>query len=130
VTTADLARTLIDIEQRRLRALVDARAADADALHASDFEFVSPSGGVWSRERYLGGVADGSINYRRFEPVSDIEVMADEDLAVLRYRAIIDISIRGNEGGVLDCWHLDCYRRDGDGHWQVRWSQATSIDSQ
>jgi hypothetical protein len=31
---------------------------------------------------------------------------------------------------VLECWHHDCYRRNDDGRWQVRWSQATSIDDQ
>ncbi len=75
-------------ERRRLRCLVDARVDEADGLHAADFQLVHPSGGVWTKEQYLGGSA----------------------------RA-------------LECWHLDCYRRDGaDGRWQVRWSQATSID--
>jgi len=121
---------LADIERRRLRSLVEGRAADADALHAPDFQLVHPSGGVWSKEKYLGGIADGNINYRRFDPVSDIEVMVDGDLAVLRYRSVIDITVGRQGGGVLECWHLDCYRRNRDGQWQVRWSQATSIGDQ
>jgi ketosteroid isomerase-like protein len=99
-------------------------------LHAPDFQLVNPSGGVWSKEKYLGGIADGIINYRRFGPVSDIDVMVDGDLAILRYRSVIDIAVGQQEGGLLECWHLDCYRRDEGGRWQVRWSQATSITDQ
>ena len=62
------------------------------------------------------------------EAMSAIEVMVDGALAVLRYRSAIDIAVQGQEAGPLECWHLDCYRRDpGGGSWRVRWSQATSI---
>jgi len=115
-------------ERRRLRCLVDARVDEADGLHAADFQLVHPSGGVWTKEQYLGGIASGDIDYRRFEAVSDIDVMVDGAVAVLRYRSLIDIAVRGQRPGLLECWHLDCHRRDGaDGRWQVRWSQATSI---
>ncbi|WP_076474145.1 nuclear transport factor 2 family protein [Micromonospora avicenniae] len=94
-----------------------------------DFELVHPSGGVWSKEHYLGGIASGDINYRRFEAVSGIDVMVDGSLAVLRYRSLIDIAVQGQTPGLLECWHLDCYRRDRHGGpWRVRWSQATAID--
>jgi len=54
--------------------------------------------------------------------------MVDGSLAVLRYRSAIDIAVQGQQAGPLECWHLDCYRRDDDGEtWRVRWSQATSI---
>ena len=99
----------------------------AEELHTPDFELVNPSGGTWSRERYLGGIASGDIDYRRFEPVSHIEVMVDGDLAVLRYRSAIDISVAGGTPGPLAARHLDVYVRDTDGRWRVRWSQATEV---
>jgi hypothetical protein len=122
------AERLADIERFRLRTLVEARVAEADALHAPDFVLVNPSGNVWSREKYLGGIADGRIVYRRFDPISDIDVMVDGRLAVLRYRSAIEVSVLGRESGALECWHLDCYRRDDGGSWRVRWSQATSVE--
>src|SRR4051812_44380749 len=97
--------------------------AEADLLHAVDFQLVHPSGGVWSKDQYLGGIASGEIDYRRFEVVSSIDVVADGDLAVLKYRSIIDIAVAGQEAGEIECWHLDCYQRDGrGGPWRVRWS--------
>ena len=129
MTTEAMASVLADTERRRLRSLVEVRLADADALHAPDFLLVHPSGGVWTKHQYLGGIASGEINYRRFEAVSTIDVMVDRDLAVLRYRSLIDIAVQGQDAGLLECWHLDCYRRDRDGApWRVRWSQATAID--
>jgi hypothetical protein len=128
VSDATLEEELRNVERRRLRSLVERRVEEADALHAPDFRLVHPGGGVWSKEQYLGGVASGRIRYRRFEATSDIEVMVDGALAVLRYRSAIDIAVQGQEAGPIDCWHLDCYRRDDDaGSWRVRWSQATSI---
>jgi hypothetical protein len=119
--------TLRTLEARRLRALVEADAEVLDALHAAEFVLVNPSGGVWSKARYLGGVLSGEINYRRFDAVSPIEVVADGDLAVLRYQSAIDIHVAGQEPGPLQCWHLDCYRRTAaDAPWQVIWSQATA----
>ena len=124
MSPADALRAL---ERRRLRSLVEADMEVAEALHTPDFELVNPGGSSWSRERYLGGIAAGDIDYRRFEPVSDIDVMVDGDLAVLRYRSAIDISVTGGTPGPLAAQHVDVYVRVADGRWQVRWSQATEV---
>ena len=130
MTDAKLEEELGNLERRRLRSLVEVRLEEADALHAPDVQLVHPGGGVWSKEQYLGGIASGRIEYRRFDAMSEIEVMVDGALAVLRYRSAIDIAVRGQEAGPVECWHLDCYRRDDDGgRWRVRWSQATSISN-
>lgn len=108
--------------------MVDADAPTLDALHADDFVLIHPGGGVWSRAEYLDGIGSGAIDYRRFEAVSGIEVLADGALAVLRYRSAIDIHVRGQQAGELQCWHTDCYRAGGrEERWQVVWSQATEI---
>jgi hypothetical protein len=128
MTDTKLEEELRNLERRRLRSLVEVRVEEADALHAPDFQLVHPGGGVWSKQQYLEGIATGRIEYRRFEAMSNIDVMVDSTLAVLRYRSAIDIAVEGQEPGPLECWHLDCYRRDDDGgRWRVRWSQATSI---
>jgi ketosteroid isomerase-like protein len=67
------------------------------------------------------------MTYRRFEPVSEVDVMVDGGMAVLKYRSAIEISVRGEQPLALEAWHLDCYRRSDDGVWQVWWSQATAV---
>lgn len=133
IVTGDLARTtgeemndaeeIRDVERSRLRALVGADMPVAQALHAGDFQLVNPHGGILSKAEYLGGIASGEIDYRQFEPVSDIRVIMAGDLAVIRYQSQIDIDVQGQTEFVR-CWHTDCYRRGGSG-WEVVWSQAT-----
>lgn len=128
VTTTSVVDELAGIERRRLRSLVDVRVEEADGLHAPDFRIVNPRGWVWTKEQYLGGIADGSIDYHRFDVVSDLEVSVDGDLAVLRYRSAIEITVAGHGPSTMQCWHLDCYRRESAGSpWRARWSQATEI---
>jgi len=50
-------------------------------------------------------------------------VTSSAEVAVVHYRSAIDISVVGG-GGLLECWHLDVYVKDGS-HWRCKWSQAT-----
>ena len=117
-------------ERRRLAALVAADSALLGDLHADDFVLVNPGGGEWNRSFYLGGIADGSIDYRRFEPVTALQVMAGGGgVAVVRYRSAIEIAIGGGPYVALNAWHLDCYRQDErSNQWRCVWSQATRSD--
>jgi hypothetical protein len=113
---------LPDLERLRLRALVEGDIDTAAALHADDYQLITPSGSPMTKDDYLGDVKSGRLPYRVFEPVSDIAVLGEAPVAVLRYRALI--SFAGGPG--FTCWHTDCYRLRG-GRWQVVWSQATQI---
>lgn len=130
---SDDAEEIRETEQRRLGALVDADMAVADPLHAIDYQLISPGGTALSKEEYLGGIASGRIRYHVFEPASDIAVIIGSDVACVRYRARIEITVGavrsditvGADQGVF--WHTDVYRDSGEG-WQAVWSQATRIN--
>ena len=77
-----------------------------------------------TKDDYLGAIASGNLRYQVFEPVSEIAVLGDADVAVVRYRARISF----DDGPGFTCWHTDCYRFQ-DETWQVVWSQATAITS-
>ena len=119
-----LSDRLRDLENQRLAAVVAGDVEGLEELHTPSFVLCTPSGDVWSRRHYLDRLADGTINYLRFEPVTPIEVIPDAHLAVLRYRSEIEISVGGSAPGRLACWHLDVYQRTGNA-WRCRWSQAT-----
>ena len=115
-------------ELRRLRALVDADIQTARTLHAPDFQLVDPRGGVHGLDEYLEGLAAGAVDYRRFDPVSDIEVVVSGDLAVTHYKSRIEVLVQGLPPQVLEAWHTNCYRRaQGADGWQVMWAQETAI---
>ena len=51
----------------------------ADGLHVADYKPITPRGRALSKDEYLGSVAPGELNYRVFEPASEVAVrrMAD-----------------------------------------------------
>jgi Domain of unknown function (DUF4440) len=116
---------LAGVERERLRAIVGADVDALDRSHAAGFVLCTPSGAVWNRSYYLGGLADGSIRYLRFEPEGEIEAVEGEGVGAVRYRSVVDIAIDGRPVGHLECWHLDVYVRGADGLWRCQWSQAT-----
>ena len=119
--TADLIRTT---ERERLRSLVDGDLAVAEQLHAADFQLINPIGMVLSKEQYLGAIASGYFNYRVFEPASEIAVRLYGDVALIRYRSRLHMSLDGETGELRHYWHTDSYERR-EGRWQAVWSQAT-----
>ena|SRR5688572_25896287 len=113
------------IEYARLYALVEADMETASRLHADDFQLITPSGGTYSKDEYLSGIASGDVDYFVWEPVSEIAVCLHGQAADIRYRSQLGIRFRGQES-VGFYWHTDNYEKN-NGQWQVVWSQATRI---
>jgi len=113
---------LPEIERQRLRALVRADTDTAGPLHAEDYWLITPNGSEMTKNDYLGAIASGKLRYRVFEPISEMAVLGDATVMVLRYR----VRISFDDGPGVACWHTDCYRLR-DNAWQVVWSQATAI---
>jgi hypothetical protein len=116
---------LRSIERARLQALVAANMASARPLHAADFQLITPSGRTFSKEQYLDAVVTGAIHYLRWEPEGEIAVRLSGSVALVRYRAHLEMG-DPEHPTILRCWHTDSYEKR-DGRWQVVWSQATEI---
>ena len=112
-------------ERERLRALVAADTEAARALHADDFQLITPIGSMLSREQYLGAIAAGHIRYVSWEPEA-ISVRLYGMAAVLRYQAQLEIVFGGHAVPRARYWHTDSYEWS-DGRWQAVWSQATAV---
>jgi hypothetical protein len=132
------AAALRDIERQRLRALVQADMDTAAALHADDYQLITPRGHAMSKQEYLDRIASGRLRYLVFEPVSDIAVRGSGEVALLRYQVRISVAEDDDENGdagdsggsrvhaAMTCWHTDCYECR-NGRWLALWSQATVI---
>jgi Domain of unknown function (DUF4440) len=118
------AEELRALELRRLGSLREADVALAKDLHADDYQLINPHGQTINRNDYLSGIASGEIDYRVFEPVTQIEVRVSPGMAIVRYQARIDIQTPGGRER-LTCWHTDSYELQN--HWRAVWSQATAI---
>jgi Domain of unknown function (DUF4440) len=122
--TLDAGR-LRETEHRRLRSLVERDMAIAGALHADDYQLITPRGYALSKQEYLGSIASGEFRYLMFEAASEIAVRGGGGFALLRYQA----RISAEDIGLVEpftCWHTDSYEL-GAGGWQAVWSQATAI---
>jgi hypothetical protein len=111
---------LRDLEHLRTRALVERDMAVIERLHAPAYQLITPSGVVFSRERYIAALASGPF-YSKWE-VGTIDVRLSTEMALLRYQATLHFP----SSRVVVCWHTDSYERHGL-HWQAVWSQATEV---
>lgn len=108
----------VALERRRTRALVERDLPTLDALHAPDYELVTPAGRVFDRQRYLGAIAAEPF-YAGWE-VGEVRLRRSAGQVLLRYPARLSFP----SGKVVQCWHLDAWEQRGAG-WQAAWSQAT-----
>jgi hypothetical protein len=122
---ASEAELLRETERARLRALVSADVNQAQHFHAPDFQLITPIGAALSKEDYMAAIASGQLKFLTWKP-GDIAVRLYDGVAVLRYRAQLEVVFGGHEVPLTEYWHTDAYE-ERDGHWMVVWSQATAI---
>jgi hypothetical protein len=123
---ADDADELRTIERQRLAAFVAKDVAALEHVHANDFQLINPAGQLLYKPDYLNGVAQGFIEYRAWEPESEIEAHVYAEVAVLHYRSRLEIAVQGEVQPPQHLWQTEVYEKRGDA-WQAVWSQATRI---
>ena len=115
---------LAQLEQQRVEALLTVDADRFDALHDPAYQLCNPTGTVWGKAEYLQLLTTGRLAYSRLDLTSEIDVMASETLAVLRYRCLIALRVDSTDIPTHECHHIDVYVRGDDGQWRCRCSQA------
>ncbi|MEJ2794163.1 nuclear transport factor 2 family protein [Iodobacter sp. LRB] len=125
MTTHTVADHIRKTEHARLSALVQGNIEAASALHAPDFQLITPIGDSLSKAQYLGAIAAGHIRYLNWEPDS-IDVRVAGSAAIIRYRSNLSVVFGGYMVPPAQYWHTDFYELR-DHIWQVVWSQATEI---
>ena len=108
------------LETRRTRAIVERDVETIEALHAPEYQLITPSGRAYSRTRYLELIMAAPF-YASWEQ-GPMEVRMSAEMAVVRYRARITLV----SGRVVECWHTDTYERRKTA-WLAVWSQATEL---
>ena len=97
----------------------------AITIHAADYMLITPSGRTYTRDRYLGLIESGVMNYRSWI-VGDMRVRISQTMTVVRYEATIAFGSAESPGEPFKVWHTDTYELIGDA-WKAVWSQATKI---
>ena len=117
---------LRELERQRIAAFVAADAPTLQRLHANDYQVVNPAGQELNRDDYLNGIAQGYIEYKRWDADGRIQVYVYGDAAILRYRASVELAVQGETQPVQHFWQLEVYEKRRDG-WQAVFSQATRV---
>ena len=113
------------IERARLQALVAGDTATAGRYIADDFQLVTPTGDLTTRDDYLGIVEAGIVDYLVFEPASPIEVDLHGDSATVRFQVSFDL-MAGDVRLTHKGWITEIYELR-NGTWQIVWEQATAV---
>lgn len=106
------------MEHRRAQALVARDLAVFDALHAPDYELVTPAGRTFTAAAYREAIAREPF-YAAWT-AGEMRVRRSARMAWVRYPAVL----RFPSGREVSVWHTDAYERRERG-WQAVWSQAT-----
>lgn len=109
------------LEERRTRALVQRDLEALEELHAPEYQLITPAGGVFTRDSYLGTVRAAPF-YVAWEVLGDMSFRLSAHMAVVRYKARLQFP----SGRVVVCWHTDSYELRAPG-WQAVWSHATEV---
>jgi hypothetical protein len=117
---------VLELERRRLRALVERDIAVADRLHSAEYQLISPAGVAYTKDTYLADISAKRLEYVAFTPESPVAARVSSRIIILRYVAVIRLSVGIGEVLEFRAWHTDHYERV-DGSWAVVWSQATRI---
>lgn len=109
-----------ELERRRTAALVQRDLPTIERLHAPDYELITPSGKVFSRQAYIAAIAAEPF-YQAWQH-GPMAVRVSPAMALVRYQALLTFP----SGRRVACWHTDAYALDA-GAWQAVWSQATEL---
>ncbi len=116
------------IEQQRITAIT---GKDADALQrllADDYHLITPGGQQVGKFDLVNGIREGFISYSLWEVDGAMAVVASEAMAVVRYRASLQVTVQGEAQPPQRLWHTEVYQQR-DGAWQAVMSQDTRVST-
>ena len=116
------------IEQQRIAAIL---SKDADALQrllADDYHVINPGGQQVGKFDLINGLREGYIAYTLWDVDGAMGVVGSETLAVVRYRASLQVSVQGEAQPPQRLWHTEVFEKR-DGAWQAVMSQDTRVSA-
>ena len=120
----DLKATILQLENRRYRAMCEADAATLEKLLADTLVYTHSTGAADGKAAYIAGVRAKKWNYRKIErPVESVQVHGG--CAIVTGQIRIDILIDGN-AKILNSRYTDVWVK-GAGGWQMAAWQSTPI---
>src|SRR4051794_7184599 len=109
-------RAVLDAEDRRYQAMIDADLETMDRLCADEVSYAHSSGARDTKQEYFAKIRSGYYDYHRIDhPVERVEVLGDTAIVVGRMTA--DLAVDGTDK-TIDNLSLAVWSRSGDG-WRL-----------
>ncbi len=109
-------RAVLDAEDRRYRAMIDADLETMDRLVADEVSSAHSSGVRDTKAEYFEKVRSGYYDYHSIDhPVERVEVVGDTAIVVGRMTADLDVD---GTGKTIDSLALAVWTKDG-GEWRL-----------
>jgi ketosteroid isomerase-like protein len=121
---SDVAQTLQALEREWANAVVKQDVESINRIQADEFEFVAPSGQIWTKSRALEFIKSGQLQIDSFE-MTDFRVRVYGDTAIVNYRVVWNGKSGDNDiSGPQRVTDVFVQR---EGHWRCVSSHATRI---
>ncbi len=118
--TADVTKTILDLEDRRLAAMVAADVETLDGILADDLSYVHTTAAIDTKESLTSGLASGRLDYESITP-SGRAVRTHGDCALVRGQAHVHVN-----GNHFTLEFSVVYVKPGD-DWQMTAWHATRL---
>ena len=116
---------LIEVNQRRIQALLDADFETLRTYIADEMIYTSPKGKTMTREQVFEGFAAGTVRAEKMT-MTNVEARVIGDTGVVTYTA--DSVTRDQHGSVTAVVQATATFIRRDGRWQLLASHSTPID--
>jgi len=114
------------LEQQRITAITGKDADTLQRLLADDYHLINPGGQQVGKFDLVNGIREGFISYSLWEVDGAMAVVLSETMAVVRYRASLQVTVQGEAQPPQRLWHTEVYQQR-DGAWQAVMSQDTRV---
>ena len=120
----DIEQQILQLEQQRMRAMMDADAETLNRVLADDLTYIHTNAALDSKESFIGALSSGALNYESIAS-TDAQVRVYGDTAVVTGNGDVRVTSNGRRNR-FSIRYTDVYAQR-DGRWQMVAWQATRM---
>ncbi len=122
--SGDIEQQILQLEQQRMHAMMDADAETLNRVLADDLTYVHTTAALDSKESFIGALSSGALNYESINS-TDAQVRVYGDTAVVTGNGDVRVTSNGRRNR-FSIRYTDVYAQR-DGRWQMVAWQATRM---
>ena len=122
--SGDIEQQILQLEQQRMHAMMDADAETLNRVLADDLTYIHTTAALDSKESFIGALSSGALNYESIAS-TEAQVRVYGDTAVVTGNGDVRVTSNGRQNR-FSIRYTDVYAQR-DGRWQMVAWQATRM---